>query len=447
MTPARDGGVVVAGFLEDAGGAKDLLALRVDGTGEIVWQTQFGGDGQDWARAVIETEQGGYLLGGVTVPPATFFFDGWLVLLDDQGGIVWERSYDAGGEEEVRAVAQAPDGGFLAALRSVGRTWLLKLDETGAIEWQEELGTAGFAVPWAMRILPSGEALLSGNADNDLWVLKLNAEGGFDAGGCAIVLGPVADPLVLDTSSTVRDPGLTPGDYPVTVTDTDAVLVETTGAVTEHCGDSTCTALICGEVSGPAGPVCEGTALTFMASPAQCGEGPLTLEWDLDGDTVPDASGNPVTTAPGPGTHTITAIFRDSCASLGPQTCTREAFATVLSSAPPGEVSGAGEARLRVGPRGERLVVEADAEAAAYNVYADRVGSWYSPTAAGGSVCSIRSWTDNGDGTVTLDQSVPAGSWVVVTASTPCAEGPAGPDSDGTERTTLAVWELCGPAP
>ena len=75
---------------------------------------------------------------------------------------------------------------------------------------------------------------------------------------------------------------------------------------------------------------------------------------------------------------------------------------------------------------------------------ADALGSWYFPRGATGSQCSVRDWTDNGDGTLTLDYDVPPDSWILVTASTACAEGPAGRNSAGDERTTLGTWELYG---
>jgi hypothetical protein len=115
-----------------------------------------------------------------------------------------------------------------------------------------------------------------------------------------------------------------------------------------------------------------------------------------------------------------------------------------------GEVSNvaAGAPPLRIASAtGTRLIIEKVPDATAYNVYADAIGSWYSPSAGEGSVCKITTWTDNNDGTVTLDYMVPENSWIVVTASNPCHEGPAGSASDGSERTSYGTWALCGAAP
>jgi hypothetical protein len=93
------------------------------------------------------------------------------------------------------------------------------------------------------------------------------------------------------------------------------------------------------------------------------------------------------------------------------------------------------------------LVVEEVPGATAYNVYADTIGSWYSPTAEEGSVCGITGWTDNPDGTVTLTYDVPENSWIVVTASNECHEGPTGSRSDGTQRSEIGAWAMCGALP
>jgi hypothetical protein len=116
---------------------------------------------------------------------------------------------------------------------------------------------------------------------------------------------------------------------------------------------------------------------------------------------------------------------------------------------PMGEISDvlSGESPLLVNEHDNTVVVEHDPGVTAYNVYADAIGSWYSPSPAEGSVCGITDWTDNGDGTVTLSYEVPDNSWIVVTGSDACRESSAGTASDGTLRTTSGNWPTCGPTP
>ena len=88
--------------------------------------------------------------------------------------------------------------------------------------------------------------------------------------------------------------------------------------------------------------------------------------------------------------------------------------------------------------------IQAVPGAKAYHVYADPIGSWYSPTVAEGSVCSFTSgeWTVVPEG-IRFTYSIPADSWIVVTASYCCGEGSAGKNSSDVERKLLGTWPVC----
>ncbi|UCF80198.1 MAG: hypothetical protein JSV08_06675 [Acidobacteriota bacterium] len=81
-----------------------------------------------------------------------------------------------------------------------------------------------------------------------------------------------------------------------------------------------------------------------------------------------------------------------------------------------------------------------------YNLHvgqlSDLVSGLYDTT-VGGTTCFISVWTDNGDGTVTLDVTIPDNSWFVLSGSTILGVSSAGLDSDGTERSSMGFWS-CG---
>ncbi len=115
---------------------------------------------------------------------------------------------------------------------------------------------------------------------------------------------------------------------------------------------------------------------------------------------------------------------------------------------PPAEPTPTGPTALRVVSKGNNaIIVEKVAGATAYNAYMDPIGSWYSPTVGEGTVCTITSWVDNGDGTVTLDLTLPVDSWVVVSTSNSVGESSVGRDSGGTERMSVGSWERCALGP
>lgn len=127
-----------------------------------------------------------------------------------------------------------------------------------------------------------------------------------------------------------------------------------------------------------------------------------------------------------------------------------EMGSTSLDIPPLGEVSdvAAGEPPLLVtGTVSNTVTVAEEPLAAAYNIYADSLGSWYSPTPEEGTLCAVATWTSNPGGTVSLPYTLPANSWIVVTASNACREGTAGKDSRQRPRETTGTWPACGAFP
>ena len=89
---------------------------------------------------------------------------------------------------------------------------------------------------------------------------------------------------------------------------------------------------------------------------------------------------------------------------------------------------------------GGGLVVEQVPGATAYNVYVDQLGSYYSPTVAEGTFCTLTGWIDNGDGTLTLPVWVPDNAWVVVSATNAAGESSVGKDGQVQRNNTIATY-------
>jgi outer membrane protein assembly factor BamB len=75
ISPARDGGFLISGTsrsmaadMQNAG-ENDLIALKIDTSGNLLWQYTFGGSGVDLGFDLIESSDGGLLLTGELGPP------------------------------------------------------------------------------------------------------------------------------------------------------------------------------------------------------------------------------------------------------------------------------------------------------------------------------------------------------------------------------------------
>jgi uncharacterized delta-60 repeat protein len=81
-----DGGFIIAGNTASFGkGGADVLALKIDGLGNILWQNTFGGTNNDMGQSVRQTSDGGYIIGGYSYSWSASFSDIWVLKLDANG--------------------------------------------------------------------------------------------------------------------------------------------------------------------------------------------------------------------------------------------------------------------------------------------------------------------------------------------------------------------------
>ena len=85
------------------------------------WDKTYGGSDEDFARCIIQTTDDGYALAGIT----TFAGEtweiykheqySWVIKLDSEGGIVWNRAYGGNGDFIIYSIIQTTDGGYALA--------------------------------------------------------------------------------------------------------------------------------------------------------------------------------------------------------------------------------------------------------------------------------------------------------------------------------------------
>ena len=133
VIPTRDNGVAFAGEMGIARVADDLnltesykydaYIVKLDGEGEILWERHYGGDDYDRANDIGQTDDGGYVVAGHTQSYGALYKpephakkDAWLFKLDDGGDIKWNLFYgEKDASEGLYAVCPAPGGGYMAA--------------------------------------------------------------------------------------------------------------------------------------------------------------------------------------------------------------------------------------------------------------------------------------------------------------------------------------------
>ncbi|MBN2536785.1 hypothetical protein JXB37_00750, partial [candidate division WOR-3 bacterium] len=165
-----------------------LLALAAPLSAQVRFQQAFGGAELDYGFAVVQTDDGGYLVAGETESFGAGFRDVWLVRTDSLGDTLWTRTYGTANYDAAFALAPASNGGHWvagAAARSNGYTdvWLARIDAAGDTcftrTWGGQYNDYGFSVVATGDggCAITGETQSFGAGYSDGWLLKVNASG------------------------------------------------------------------------------------------------------------------------------------------------------------------------------------------------------------------------------------------------------------------------------
>jgi hypothetical protein len=214
-----DGGYILAGSShsnisgeksENSRGLRDFWVLKIDNSGTIIWQKTIGGNNGDYAKSIIATSDGNYIIGGdsssnisgekteKTVNNST---DVWLLKINDLGQILWQKDIGAESTEAFADIRMTSDNGFILGIMSYSGIsgykteaskgdrdyWTVKLDSTGKFEWDKTVGgdssdqtqsivqakDGGYVtVGWSMSNI-SGDKTENKSGRQDFWVVKL----------------------------------------------------------------------------------------------------------------------------------------------------------------------------------------------------------------------------------------------------------------------------------
>jgi hypothetical protein len=142
----RDNGYIVIGVTSSFGsGEEDIYLVRLNSFGDTLWARTYGGPNSENGWSVVEGSDG-YILAGFTNSMGAGGFDFYLLKTDDEGNMLWSRTFGGTGDDRCWAIIQTADRGYLLAgeTTSFGSgeedVYIVRTDTNGDSLWSSSFG-------------------------------------------------------------------------------------------------------------------------------------------------------------------------------------------------------------------------------------------------------------------------------------------------------------------
>jgi hypothetical protein len=130
LQQTADGGYILGGYSssnisgdksQNSQGGYDFWVVKLNSSGGIIWDKTIGGNGEDELYSIQQTLNGSYILGGFSesglsgnkTQPSRGGADFWVIKLDNNGIMTWDKSFGGDNHDGIFSARQTVDGGFI----------------------------------------------------------------------------------------------------------------------------------------------------------------------------------------------------------------------------------------------------------------------------------------------------------------------------------------------
>jgi len=181
----HDNGFMIVGSTTSFGaGDSDIWLLKINSNGVPEWNKTYGTPASESSQYIIKTDDNAYLITGRTNYYGEGDIDLLLLKVDHEGQLLWNRTMGGAGDEWMWEIEKTSDGGYALAGRTnsygagLNDYWLLKTDAEGIPEWNVTLGGVEDDRARSLLIIDDGGYLVHGWSHSygagmlDFWLVK-----------------------------------------------------------------------------------------------------------------------------------------------------------------------------------------------------------------------------------------------------------------------------------
>jgi len=183
----QDGGYIVAGVTFSFGNSNQVYLVKTNASGDTLWTKTYGGTSEDYGQSVQQTSDGGYVIAGYTNSFGAGSFDVYLIKTNASGDTLWTKTYGGAYGDVGWSVQQTTDGGYvIAGFKGTNPNYdvyLIKTNASGDTLWTRNYGGPGCEDGYSVQQTTDGGYIVVGQTPSfgagsfDVYLIKTNASG------------------------------------------------------------------------------------------------------------------------------------------------------------------------------------------------------------------------------------------------------------------------------
>lgn len=198
-----DGGCIIVGTTSSQDGdvkgnhgKMDIWVVRLTKYGEVLWSRACGGTGNDKGNSVLPLSDGGFLVLGESgskngdMTQAYGGLDAWVAKLDEDGNLIWQRSYGGSGSDAAMGAVELDDRSVVLLNTTDSRDfeisqskgnkdlWIMRIEDLGSVSWEKSIGGEDNEDAHAILRAHDGGLLIAGTTFSSSGDIKSNKGNG-----------------------------------------------------------------------------------------------------------------------------------------------------------------------------------------------------------------------------------------------------------------------------
>ena len=181
MKTLSDGNILAVGFTNIYGN-NDILVIKFNNNGDILWQRVYGGNSNDEGKDFIELSNGNIMIVGSTYSYGAGDSDGFILVIDKNGNILNFKTYGTPDPEIFNSVDKKDNEILITGTigPEIGqRILVFKMDENLNIKFAKKYaGPLWWNIGYKGKFNNLGEMIIAGTTENPwnrkIWLMKLD---------------------------------------------------------------------------------------------------------------------------------------------------------------------------------------------------------------------------------------------------------------------------------